>query len=299
MNDSISLEALRVRIFDGFDAASSSDPRSLDKSFRRLVDKIGLEEVPLRQILEGPPEIVNFHFHCRVVQKCPSGDGTGGAHGSSSSSSSSSSSGECVTSGQEATANAQVCSPRMIFPLEAMQSELAGLLYVAPSLKIQLGKGAPNATFSKRGYVTLVGGGCSDSFREHLVQACYMVLSALRCICPSQEFTVDEFRINHKVASVKAKGRFFLARLHDELRAHNFQTKIGKGIGFLYVKKVFGEADNRVTFCICASGKMNIVSFRYDYQAIGALRLISPFLKRNLVPLPAATTTTTTALRVV
>lgn len=221
-------------------------------------------EVPLHQILRESPRIGNFHFHCRLVQTSPEAPGQAGAG---------------------------PAGRRMVFPLQDMQSDLAGLRYKSPNLKILLGESAPSATFSKRGCITLVGGGSRERFREWLFQACVMIITALGRLCPSREFTVAEFRINQKVATVAAKGRFFLARLHDELRANNFHAEIGKGIGYLYVKRVFGENDDRVTFCICPSGMINIISFRHDYQAAKGLRLLSPFLKRNLVSSPPSNST--------
>lgn len=247
------LETLRTQIFTGFDEANVSDPQALDSSYDELVmQRRGVKEVPLREILTDSPTIVNFHFHCRILR---------------------------VLSQQE---------PQGIgvtYPLESMQSEQSGLIFDAPALRVRLqGTGkVPSARFSKRGYLTLVGGGTSTEFKAYVLQACCIIINTLKSHYPDVGFTVGEFRINNKVASARAKGFFFLARLHDDLRAHNFRAHMPRGIGFLYVKKVFPR-EGIVTFSICASGKINIVGFRYDYQVIKALRLLAPFLKRSMVP---------------
>lgn len=270
MDDLNMTEALRARVFSGFDSANACDTSQLDDSFKEIMTRTGVAEVSMESVLESIPKIVNFHFHCRIVR------------------------GSLV----DGVIPDDRVTREVIFPLQDMQSEGAGLTYKFPSLWIKLDRGGkdssrppgrplkkrvPSASLSKRGYLTLVGGGGTPAqFREYVFQACYMIFRALRCLCPSSSFTVDEFRMNNKVASAKAKGMFFLLRLHDDLRAHNFYAEMDNKIGFLYVKNVFPK-EGLITFSISANGKMNIIGFRHDYQAIKALRILSPFFKRNLV----------------
>jgi hypothetical protein len=263
------MEALRHTVYGGFEAANLGDPRSLDKSYETLANarlRPELKSVPLSDFVDlKTSKVVNFHLDCRVF---PVSTDT------------------IIADGGEG---------EILFPLARMHAPERGLHYESPSLLVKLANTTggsetpPNAKFSKRGYITLVGRGSSVQFKEYLFQACYIVLTALHHLLPARRFNVGDFRISNKVVSMKAIGRFFLARLHDDLREHHFRAHMSPGICFLFVKKIF-PSENVVTFSICASGVINIMGFKHNYQALKALQLLSPILKRNLVipPLPPA-----------
>jgi hypothetical protein len=275
------MEALRHKVYNGFEEVNLGDPRSLDKSYDILAkERLGpnLKSVPLSDFVDlRTSRVVNFHLDCRVFPISKGSDAPAANAAANDEGGGGDDDGE------------------ILFPLERMHAPECGLHFTSPALVVKLtsttggGETPPNATFSKRGYITLVGAGSNVQFKEYLFQACYIILTTLHHLLPARRFTVGDLRISNKVVSVKTKGRFFLARLHDDLREHHFRAHMRPGICFLFVKKVF-PSENVVTFSICASGVINIMGFKHDYQALRALQLLSPIFKRNLVlPSPPST----------
>lgn len=196
----------------------------------------------IENIFEGTPKIINYHFDCRI--KGPTD---------------------------------------ALFPLDkmCMDPRLKYEQKVSARIRVLLfnKKGSPCVTFSKRGFLTVVGGGSCVEFRECVCDAILIIFWTLRHLFPSTKFEVGDWRINNKGAHVKVKGRFFLARLEDILREGRFKARVNPKIGFLCVKEVL---DGKVTLSICANGKINISKFKYNHEAIKALYHISPYLQQAM-----------------
>lgn len=166
--------------------------------------------------------------------------------------------------------NCKVSSEDDTFPLEEMGGDSL-LVYKFPLLRVIF---PPHVvTFSKRGFLTVVGGGSYVEFREVVKKAICVIFWRLRYLYDGKVFTVGGWRINNKNATCRGKRGFSLPLLETLLKGKYLVYRTPR-IGFLYVKGV-----NGVTFSICSNGKVNILKFRYNEQAIRALLLIAPYLR--------------------
>jgi hypothetical protein len=167
--------------------------------------------------------------------------------------------------------NCKLYSEDEVFPLEEMGGECPLLRYKFPLLRVLF---PPHVvTFSKRGFLTVVGGGSYVEFREVVKKAVCVIFWRLRCLFEGKVFLVGEWRINNKNATCRGRTGFSLPLLETLLK-ETYHVYRSPRIGFLYVKGV-----NGVTFSICSNGKVNILKFKYNEQAIQALLLIAPYLK--------------------
>ncbi len=174
-----------------------------------------------------------------------------------------------------------------LFPLQRMHCPELSMYYVknrAPNLAIFLPGKRPSALFTKRGFLTLAGGCNKTEIVECFLICCFKLVFILGKIFPSSNFNFSEFRLFNIVASTTiVLHKIYLPGMIDDLRAHGFQAQFSQeSINFCFVQELL-PFETSITFCVCATGSINLLGTRYKYQAQCAAIIFAWFLKRHLV----------------
>ena len=175
--------------------------------------------------------------------------------------------------------------PGFRFPLEEMNFPNLLVFYLKEESKnviMFLKDKSPSALFTRYGYITLTGGSNIEEIYECFLLYIAKIMQILTHLFPTDEFDVGTFKLSSKAATTNLLTKnICVPKLIDDLRAHGFTVKKNeKKIGFPFIKRFFPFGSN-ISFCIAATGGINILGFKYNYEAKIAYYLLSAFLIKH------------------
>lgn len=229
---------------------SSEQQHDFDESFQTLLHSLGIEK--LTEAKEAPMQfrVVDHLCQCRII---PEGEGE---------------------------------DSRFFFPLEIFDQPHMNMFFVkkkAPNAFIFLDHRSPTAIFTKRGFLTLAGGSNDREIVTSMLLCCFKILHILRCFYPTMKFFPSLFRIHNKVAVAHIlMHRINLPALVDHFRSRGLMTIQYQEelINFCFIKRLLPSRPS-ITFCVSASGGVNILGFRYDNESRKAVQLLYHLLREN------------------
>jgi hypothetical protein len=179
--------------------------------------------------------------------------------------------------------------PSFIFPLELMNHPSLLMYYEiknAPNLIVFIDDESPAAIFTKTGFLTLAGGTTRSTLFHAISICCFKILLLLRHLYPTLTFGVSGFEICNQVATTTILlHRICLPRLIDDLRQFGFSAQyLPDEINFVYCRQ-FLPFRPSITFCIPATGGINIIGFTKKFEAQYAILLLGWFLKKHCIPI--------------
>lgn len=147
----------------------------------------------------------------------------------------------------------------------------------APNAFIFIDDESPTALFTKHGHLTLAGGHDESTIGNCMLHFCLRVIHVLRIFYPDKCFLPQAFTIHNKVATNRIRlNKICISSMIDGLRRRNFTSvqHSPEKINFTFVKELL-PFRRSITFCISASGGVNILGFKYNYEARCAALLLS------------------------
>lgn len=168
------------------------------------------------------------------------------------------------------------------FPLEKLHCPALDMYFYkrrAPNIVIFIPGRQPSALFTKRGYITLAGGESIEEIIICFCICCFKILFLLNKMYPGKQISVSRFRLCNTVATTAlVKQKIRVPALVDTARSFGFKVTYNPDvIGFCYIKPLL-PFRRKITFCVSPKGGINILGFRYDYEAQYAMYILSFFL---------------------
>jgi hypothetical protein len=176
---------------------------------------------------------------------------------------------------------------RIQFPLHRMHCPELHMFYKkerAPNLAVFLPGKRPSALFTKHGYLTLAGGRTEQEIAECVLLCIIRLIIVLYKIYPQKRFTVDSFRLCNLVASTTiVHHKIYLAGFIDYIRSYKIGASFNQeSINFCFVKYLLPFRPS-ITFCVSATGAVNLMGCKNKYEAKYVIALFSYFIKGFLV----------------
>jgi hypothetical protein len=217
-----------------------------EKDFNEHLDKLSIDKSLLAEINPVPFRVVDHLFQCHIQPE-----------------------------GQS----------RFEYPLKIFNQPKMNVYFIksVPNAFIFLNNHSPTALFTKRGYLMLVGGHTTNEVISSMALCCVKIMHILKTYYPTKKFTMSNFSIKNKVAVT----RFPLYLINRHLMVDSFRnngikkTKFSeRSINFVFVHELVPFKPS-ITFCVSASGKINILGFHYNYEADFAMKLFIFLLNKS------------------
>jgi hypothetical protein len=173
------------------------------------------------------------------------------------------------------------------FPLELMHKPDMLMYYDiqnAPNLVVFISDVSSAAIFTKTGFLSLAGGKMDSGIFRSLTICCCKIFYVLSHFYPDLEFGIRDFVSCNKVATTTLLlHKICIPRLIDDIRSYGFMAQQNQDdINFLYLKQ-FIPFRPSITFCISATGGINIIGFTHNFEVKWASLILSWFLKRHSI----------------
>jgi hypothetical protein len=173
------------------------------------------------------------------------------------------------------------------FPLELMHKPDMLMYYDirnAPNLVVFISDISSAAIFTKTGFLSLAGGKMDSEIFRSITICCCKIFYLLSHFYPDLEFGIRDFKSCNKVATTTLLlHKICIPRLIDDIRSYGFMAQQNQDeINFLYLKK-FIPFRPSITFCISATGGINIIGFTHNFEVKWASLILSWFLKKHSI----------------
>lgn len=173
------------------------------------------------------------------------------------------------------------------FPLELMHNPDMLMYYDltnAPNLVLFISEESPAAIFTKTGFLSLAGGLTMNMICHCMSICCCKILFVLSQFYPDLQFGIRGFSMFNTVATTTLLlHKICIPRLIDDVRSFGFMAQQNSDeINFLYLKQ-FVPFRPSITFCVPATGGINIIGFTNKFEVRWASLILSWFLRKHCV----------------